>query len=113
MKFALLLFLISLSAIGQTVYKTPSGKKYHRADCHMIKNKSAALDVSKAVEIGLEPCKMCSPPTITAQKQTLKISGAAGEKTVSTQCLGTTKKGSRCKHKTKIGNGYCFQHQPD
>lgn len=29
----------------------------------------------------------------------------------SSQCLGTTKKGNRCKRKTTNSNGYCWQHQ--
>ena len=29
---------------------------------------------------------------------------------VSTQCSGTTKKGTRCKHMTRSSNGLCYQH---
>ena len=32
---------------------------------------------------------------------------------VTVQCKGLTKSGTRCKHMTRIANGYCFQHQPD
>jgi len=31
-------------------------------------------------------------------------------KTISEQCLGTTKKGNRCKHLTYNPNGFCYQH---
>jgi len=29
----------------------------------------------------------------------------------SVRCHGVTKKGARCKRKTKYKNGYCWQHQ--
>jgi hypothetical protein len=32
-------------------------------------------------------------------------------KAVSTQCLGTTKKGLRCKNRTTNPNGRCYLHQ--
>jgi hypothetical protein len=28
------------------------------------------------------------------------------------RCKGITKSGKRCKHYTRIGNDYCYQHQP-
>lgn len=28
----------------------------------------------------------------------------------SVQCKGNTQKGTRCKHKTRLANGYCYQH---
>ncbi|MEP7255296.1 MAG: hypothetical protein ABI666_05940 [Ferruginibacter sp.] len=60
-----LLFSISLNA--QTVYKTPSGAKYHLASCRMVKNVSEEMTIGKANESGLEPCKICSPPIAYAQ----------------------------------------------
>jgi hypothetical protein len=39
----LLLFTISLNA--QTVYKTPSGAKYHLANCRTVKNVSEAITI--------------------------------------------------------------------
>ena len=39
---------------------------------------------------------------------TNKTSGIKG--VLSTQCIGTTKKGKRCKRMTKNDNGRCFQH---
>src|SRR5829696_8637479 len=90
---------------AQTVYKTPSGKKYHLASCHMVKNVSEAIDVKAAVETGLGPCKICNPSTVSYQPI---ISKAQGQGKSTTQCLGNTKSGSRCKHMTSIANGYCY-----
>ncbi len=45
----------------------------------------------------------------TAQQAPKK---AKAPKVTTTQCLGTTKAGTRCRHMTKNLNGYCSQHQP-
>lgn len=101
--------LFSISLKGQSVYKTPSGQKYHLATCRMVKNVSEAITVSKAKELGLEPCKICKPQSIYGSGSS--INTARGQSTT-TQCKGATKTGSRCKHMTSIANGYCYQHQP-
>ena len=45
----------------QTVYVTPSGKKYHRANCRHIKNAETIIDFSieGAKDAGYDPCKDC------------------------------------------------------
>ena len=44
----------------QRVYITPSGKKYHVANCHHIsKSNVMGLSVDEAVALGKEPCKDC------------------------------------------------------
>ena len=105
----LILLLLSVSVKGQTVYKTPSGAKYHLAICRMVKNVSEQITVDKARELGLQPCKICNP-------QNIYVSGSSSNKakgqSVTVQCKGITKSGTRCKHMTRIANGYCFQHQP-
>ena len=109
----LLPFLFLLFAAGslasQTVYKTPSGAKYHLATCRMVKNVSEQITVQQAKELRLQPCKICSPQNIyTSGYQPNKAQGQG----ITIQCKGTTKAGTRCRHLTSIGNGYCFQHQP-
>jgi hypothetical protein len=106
--FTLLLFANSLNA--QTVYKTPSGAKYHLANCRTVKNVSEAITIEQALKLGLEPCKVCKPPFNTSY-QSLPAKQANGEG-ATVQCRGITKSGTRCKHMTSIANGYCFQHQP-
>ena len=106
----LLAILYTISANAQTVYKTPSGAKYHLATCRMVKNVSEELTIAKALELGLEPCKICNPPMASGTIQPQK--NAQGENST-VQCKGLTKAGTRCKHMTSIANGYCYQHQPE
>jgi len=41
---------------------------YHRADCRLAQGRSEAepVTVAEAVERGLEPCRVCNPPTVEA-----------------------------------------------
>ena len=105
----LLTVFISFNGYSQDVYKTPSGKKYHLASCRMVENVSDKISIQKAVELGLEPCKICKPNTVV-QQPIVRDKAKGQNKTV--QCKGYTKSGSRCKHMTSIANGYCYQHQP-
>lgn len=112
MKFLIsILLFLSVSASGQTVYRTPSGTKYHLSSCRMVKNVSSALDISKALESGLLPCKICSPPQAAVYGLISKPKKVNGTNK-GNQCLGMTKAGTRCRHYTRIGNDYCFQHEP-
>ena len=108
---AILLF-ISFNLNGQKVYKTPSGTKYHLSSCRMVKNVSSSLDVHKAIEIGLQPCKICNPPRSAAAYGIVSKPKKVNGTDKGNRCLGITKKGTRCKHYTRIGNDYCFQHTP-
>jgi Family of unknown function (DUF5763) len=105
----LALLLLSVSLKGQMVFKTPSGAKYHLATCRMVKNTSEQIAVSTAIELGLQACKICNPPASSVLASSLGKAQGEGE---TVQCKGTTKTGSRCRHLTRIANGYCFQHQP-
>jgi Family of unknown function (DUF5763) len=106
----LALLLLSISLKSQAVYKTPSGTKYHLAGCRMVKNVSEQITINRAIELGLEPCKICKPPIIYSSAISTNKAQGVGE---TVQCKGFTKAGTRCKHMTRIGNGYCFQHQPN
>lgn len=112
--FAFILFILGIFCPAQTVYKTPSGKKYHLFNCKMVENTSSSLNIIEATKIGLEPCKICNPPL---PRNIYGIASVPSKKTnginKGNQCLGITKKGTRCKHYTKIGNDYCYQHNPD
>lgn len=107
----LLLLLFAFETEAQKVYKTPFGKRYHLATCHMVENVSAEMEIDKAVELGLTPCKICRPPaipdTLGFQQNTPR-----GVKH-SVRCKGMTQRGTRCLHYTSIANGICFQHNPD
>ena len=106
----LLLLLLSVSAKAQSVYKTPSGAKFHLATCRMVNNVSKQISISEAVTMGLAPRKICKP--LASSQNLLPITKAKGEN-IMVQCSGITKAGSRCLHRTSIANHYCFQHNPD
>ncbi len=105
----LLLLFFSLTVKAQTVFKTPSGAKYHLASCRMVKNVSEEITTARAVEAGLQPCKICHPQKSEALMAPA-LNKAQGQNNTK-QCIGLTKAGSRCRHMTKIANGYCYQHQ--
>lgn len=122
MKALLILFLsigISNSLIAQTVFKTPSGEKYHTATCRYVKNVSESMSIEQAKKRGLSPCSQCKPSsgsnasTKSNGSLGIKSGEAQGTNSSTTQCLGTTKAGNRCKHMTKNKNGYCHQHEPN
>ncbi len=107
----ILLTLFCYTANSQKVYKTPTGKKYHQASCNTVNNVSAVLTVAEAVQLGLEPCKICKPPVINSASREAPQTPRGESNTV--QCKGLTKAGAQCKNRTRIANGYCFQHNPD
>ncbi|WP_156168969.1 DUF5763 domain-containing protein [Kordia jejudonensis] len=112
MKYCLTLFLfiISINIKAQDVYKTPSGKRYHLSTCRMVENVSSKVALETIQLNKLTPCKICKPPPKNQlQKQLTSENKAVGTAT-SVRCKGYTQKGTRCKHKTKLANGYCFQH---
>lgn len=103
--------VVASVAFSQNVYKTPSGQKYHLGSCRMVVNVSKKLlsqeDISSH---GLHPCKICKPPyQAHLTSGTPSQNKSVGESST-VQCKGITKQGSRCKHMTRIANGYCFQH---
>jgi hypothetical protein len=113
MRSLVLLFLCACfgfsSVCAQSVYKTPSGKKYHLSTCRMVENVSEKITIEEALQSGLEPCKICKPeinssPSVPEKKE----KGTAA----TVQCKGRTKAGTRCKHMTRIADGYCYQHRP-
>ncbi len=46
---------------SQVVYRTKTGKKYHRSGCSYLKSKIETT-VSDAKSMGLTPCSRCTPP---------------------------------------------------
>ncbi len=109
--FIFILLIYGLNGNCQRVYKTPFGKKYHLSTRRMVENVSSELSIAEAFHLGLTPCKICKPPILNVNLQ-LRSNIPRGERNT-VQRMGITKKGIRCKHMTSIGNGYCFQHNPD
>ena len=110
--FLLILLISSFCTTAQKVYKTPSGAKYHLSTCRMVDNVSASMTIMEALEAGLLPCKICKPPIVQGLGSS-PIDKSKGTSKKYVQCKGITKAGTRCKHRTSIANGYCFQHNPD
>ena len=103
----LILFVFGFVALQtQSVFRTPSGRKYHAADCRTVKNVSEKISIEEARALGLTACLVCHPGT--AEPATKAPQGEAP----SVQCKGLTLSGTRCKLRTRIGNGYCSKHQP-
>lgn len=92
--------------MGQSLYKTPSGSKYHLGNCRMVKNVSTKIDVERAKR--MSPCKICKPP-IYGQISYSSTNKAKGQ-TKTKRCTAMTKAGTRCKHMTSISGGKCYQH---
>lgn len=113
MKFLIsILLCFAINLQGQIAYRTPSGSKFHSSSCRMVKNVSSSLPLNKALEIGLQPCKICNPGTASSVYGMVSHPKKTSGINKGNQCLGITKAGTRCKHYTRIGNDYCFQHFP-
>jgi hypothetical protein len=116
MKKVLLLFIVFVALAGsnlsaQTVYITKTGEKYHTGSCRYLSSSKYSIELNEAIQKGYGPCSVCRPPiaagTSSPQRTTIP---SDNKRTVSVQCAGTTKSGSRCKRMTLSSNGYCWQH---
>jgi len=97
---------------GQTVYRTPTGKKYHTSSHYP---NSSPIALSDALKLGLGPCSICKPQpgSNSDTRSDIRIAEPSNTKTStrSVQCRGTTKAGQRCKRVTTDPSGYCYQHK--
>jgi len=110
-------FAFANIALGQTVYTTKTGGKYHKSNCRYLKYSKKEYKLDKAIALGFSACSVCKP-----NKNNTKIkSSGFRENSTSTpnnnikkatagQCTGKTKAGKRCKRKTKSANQRCYQH---
>lgn len=113
-----LLFIIAIlfavTSFSQDVYRTKTGEKYHKEKCHFLKYSKIKLELSKAIKLGLEPCKVCKPsPKANATHNANNFVPAKltrSKSSTALQCTGKTKTGKRCKRKTKNSNQRCYQH---
>lgn len=105
--FFILLFLVVTQLQAQDFYKTPSGKKFHTATCRMVENVSKKVNEDEINAYGLTACKICKPSYVG---RTAGFTNKSVGKSYAVRCKGVTKKGTRCKHQTKLANGFCYQH---
>ncbi len=89
-------------------FTTPYGKKYHRGDCKLVERNSYESSESAAKSKNKQPCKICLPNHFGSGGGNIKDEPV--DKCERVQCSGITKKGTRCKHKTTICNGLCYEH---
>ncbi len=74
MKNVLTMLLAGMVIIGSTfafaedVYVTKNGKKYHKADCLLVKSKGAQpIAMEEALKKSLKPCRKCFGSTDVAK----------------------------------------------
>lgn len=49
------------NAMGQTVYITRTGTKYHKSSCQHLRQSKIAIQLAEAKRKGYGPCKTCKP----------------------------------------------------
>lgn len=108
------LMSISLEIEAQTVYVTKTGKKYHKESCRYAKTgwASSLADAKKRGLTACLVCKLSTTETKATSSNSLKSKTLETKSTqyTSSQCLATTKAGSRCSRKAADGSKYCWQH---
>ena len=72
-----LTFAYSFSGIGQTVYKTKTGEKFHKSSCNYLKYSKIALSLEDALSYGYDACKVCKP-TNKASSSSLSAKSNSG-----------------------------------
>ncbi|HOY10240.1 MAG TPA: nuclease [Candidatus Omnitrophota bacterium] len=51
---------VATVSFAEDVYITPKGRKYHKAECRLLKDsETEVLDKAVAIEKGYEPCSVC------------------------------------------------------
>tara|TARA_R110002072_G_scaffold30097_12_gene94439 strand:+ start:7532 stop:7918 length:387 start_codon:yes stop_codon:yes gene_type:complete len=113
------LLLITFQLQAQTVFITKTGAKYHKESCRYAKT-GWASDLAAAKKKGLTACLVCKPSSSeTGQTKPLPLSSGESKAEpkkqtqppqASSQCIATTKAGTRCSRKSAAGSSYCWQH---
>lgn len=113
----LLFQFITISYVSaQTCYITRTGSKYHLESCRHLKYSKLAIDLEKAISKGYQKCKVCKPTSKTLKSNSSGIvSGSSRpiikDRCTTVQCSGLTKKGRRCRNRTKNCSGRCHHHR--
>ena len=104
--------LLSLWTMGQTVYVTNTGSKYHRNGCQYLSKSKISTSLDSALTLGYNACAVCKPSASTSTVQrVLNDETEPGSATTSVRCSSQTKSGNRYSRMTKERNGRCWQHQ--
>lgn len=87
---------VATDTVGQVVYVTHDGNKYHTADCRYAKS-GHSVKLNQAKADGKSACDLCKPNSKTGDKQI--------------RCSAKTKEGKQCQRMTTDASGKCFQHK--
>ena len=75
-----MLLMGSTFAFAEDVYVTKNGKKYHKVDCLLIKNKGAkTMAMEEVQQKGLKPCNRCFGVGDTAKKDAALVNVPIGK----------------------------------
>jgi micrococcal nuclease len=64
---------------GTEVYITETGEKYHRGDCHMLRESKIPITLEEALQRGYGPCGICDPPVPADGKADSGTEARAGQ----------------------------------
>jgi micrococcal nuclease len=78
----------SPSADSSMVFRTATGKKYHRDGCRYLSKSKIPVSLTEVAALGLGPCSVCNPPAV---KSKLNAAPSATEDTT----VYVTKTGSK------------------
>lgn len=84
------------------VYVNKKGKKFHNAGCLKLRPGKRSMTRREALRRNFKPCSKCKGKPVVVKKKVV---------VVATRCKGLTKRGFRCKRKTKHISGYCSAHR--
>lgn len=77
--FSGLSLLAAQDAAATVVYKTATGKSYHRNGCASLRRSKLETTLREAVKAGLKPCSTCKPPVLSeAETQAVAKAASAG-----------------------------------
>ena len=109
--FIVITILFFANQASAQFYATPKGTHYHRGDCRQVERNSYEISEYRALIKDLKLCSFCNPNRRGPGGGKLGLGGDDNQgEGSSMQCSATTAKGTRCKHKTKISGGLCYQH---
>lgn len=104
------------AASDPTVYITKTGAKYHRDGCSSLSRSRIPIKLSLAATT-YGACKNCRPPVpevppaVAKPLVPVENPKAPSAPARSERCQATTKKGTQCLRKAKVGAAYCWQHR--
>ncbi|MFY0712780.1 hypothetical protein J1D01_03820 [Seonamhaeicola sp. NFXS20] len=96
-----ILFVTSnISVVGQTVYTTKTGEKYHKETCRYLKYSKKTINLDRAKVLAYQACKVCKSIGYNVQNvSSFSASNSSNtyhhqqKTTLAIQCIRKTKSG--------------------